>query len=207
MVNGDSTNELIDEQPPLRIQRRTLLRVGVIGSLAALAVAGMGALARFLYPEDDTPREYVGVPISSLPHRGDAPLDRLFLLPDGSSAKKVYLVNLGPDEGLWQQNDHTPGGLIAFWRKCPHDTCTLAWQPERQWQGNDTNGIGLFNCPCCGSTFTKAGASVFGPTPRSLDTFAIDLYARSVRLHIAKALKGSPPHAPPDPSALVAVPT
>jgi cytochrome b6-f complex iron-sulfur subunit len=66
-------------------------------------------------------------------------------------------------------------GLLALWQKCPHLGCTVPWKEKFIWPdpetGDDTKG--WFRCPCHGSTFTHAGARVFGPSPRSMDTMKL----------------------------------
>ena len=65
------------------------------------------------------------------------------------------------------------GGLLALYQKCVHLGCTVQWLATFDFQ----NQTGWFRCPCHQSTYTKAGVRVFGPAPRSLDTFEIQFDA------------------------------
>ena len=80
---------------------------------------------------------------------------------------KFYLVNLKPGEGGHGAIPGSEkGGLVALYQKCPHLGCTVPWRPDFDFEGSK----GWFRCPCHGSTYTKGGARVFGPAPRSMDT-------------------------------------
>lgn len=104
----------------------------------------------------------VRVPASLVPRPGDDPV-KIFAI-------KGFLVNLKPGEGgFGGVAPSARGGLIALYQKCPHLGCAVPWRPEFVFGG----ATGWFRCPCHGSTYTKGGLRVFGPAPRSLDTFAI----------------------------------
>src|SRR5205085_7400711 len=100
LINRDSTNELVDG-PALRVDRRTLLRLGFAGSMAALVVGAIAALVRFLYQADHPMTDYVDFPLSSMPKPGEL-ADHLIVVPGdpGTIEVKIYIVNLRPDEGL-----------------------------------------------------------------------------------------------------------
>jgi cytochrome b6-f complex iron-sulfur subunit len=202
MVNGDSTNELLDEPPPLRVDRRTVLRLGFLGSIAALVVTAAAAFVRYLWPRDDTPADYFDIPLCSMPRPGEDPIDRLLLSQDGIEAK-LYFVNLLPDEGLVSADTHTPGGVIAFSRACTHDRCALSWQGTFAWQFGDTTGIGAFRCACAGGGFTKSGVRFFGPPPRNMDTYELARHGDDIRIYLKRLHHGTLSGSPPDPAMII----
>lgn len=92
--------------------------------------------------------------------------------PVAFSAGRFWLVNLLPEEGTHGAYGVLgEGGLIAlFWRD-PHLGCTLPWRSDFRFEGSR----GWFRNPCHGETYTKAGVRVFGPAPRSMDTYPLEV--------------------------------
>lgn len=89
------------------------------------------------------------------------------------SEGKFWLKNLDGPEGDVLGVGGT-GGLLALYWKCPHLGCTVPWRPEVAGATVNFPGIaGWFQCPCHGSTYSRAGIRVFGPAPRPMDTMAI----------------------------------
>ena len=74
------------------------------------------------------------------------------LAPQPNSAGKFWLVN-------------TESGPRALYMVCTHLGCLYKWDP--------TNN--LFLCPCHASQFSREGHYIWGPAPRSLDQFRIDV--------------------------------
>ena len=88
------------------------------------------------------------------------------MIPEG----RFFILNL--EAGPTTQGEDTPGGVLCLWRKCPHLGCTVPWNPSFNFQGK----TGWFRCPCHNSTYTKdGGVLVFGPAPRSLDVFPVEV--------------------------------
>jgi len=121
---------------------------------------------------------------------------------------KVYLVRLSKE-----QADRNPGaqeGMVyAFWRKCPHLGCTVPYNPSFSFEDPRTNQsyAGWFRCPCHGSTYSDAGVKVFGPAPRSLDTFPLTIGADgSISIDVSTPVAGAPPFST-DESARGVLPT
>ena len=208
MVNGDSVNELLDDEPLRRIDRRTLLRLGFFGSIVALGAGAIAALVRFLYQGDHGQVDYIEMPLASVPKPGEM-ADHLIMLPADAGAveAKIYIVNLRPDEGLLSPDAHSPGGLIVFSRKCPEEGCSLPWDPSYEWQLLGANTTGAFKCPCRGGVFTKAGIKVFGPAARNMDTIEVERSGKKIRIYPNRLHKGTLPGSPPDPAMFVSSPT
>jgi len=126
------------------------------------------------------------VPASKVPKAGADPFHAV--------DARFWLVNLKRGEGSPEigtgvnpgEASHS-GGLLALSARCPFHGCSVPWRPDFEFGGV----IGWFRCPCCGSTFTKAGLRVFGGAPRSLDTFPIvAVNGNGVRVNTGHVLLG-----------------
>jgi len=153
-----------------KLARRSFLRVTVFAGLN-LFVGGM--LASFLGFFNLRGPSGFGAPVTvseaEIPAPGAAPVR----VPAG----KFWLVNLQGSEGDVTAVGGT-GGLMALYWKCPHLGCAVPWNGAFDGATVNFPGItGWFRCPCHGSTYSKAGVRVFGPAPRSMDTFAIQTNA------------------------------
>jgi cytochrome b6-f complex iron-sulfur subunit len=163
------TAEIASQTPVdrLALKRRDLLRGGFWAGLAMLTVGGLASFLDLFNPRDIRGfGSVVNVPGSQVPKPGADPYHFL----EG----KLWLINLKPGEGVPQQFQSVAppsekGGLLALYHKCVHLGCTVPWRPDFEFGGVN----GWFRCPCHGSTYTKGGVRVFGPAPRSLDSFAI----------------------------------
>jgi cytochrome b6-f complex iron-sulfur subunit len=151
---------------------RTVLFAGLaVVTVVALLAAGTA----FAWPSADpsNPTSIV-VRAFSIPTAGGEPLQ----IAEG----KFWLVNLLPREGQVRSNHQpesvvtpvggiSPGGLLALSWRDPHLGCTVPWKSNFNFEGEQ----GWFRNPCHAETYSKAGISVFGPSPRSLDTMRIRL--------------------------------
>ncbi len=165
-----------------RAQR--LRRVAFWSVLAAGAVAAIAALLVFAWPDGaGAPPSRFVIAADEVPAAGDPPL----LVAEG----RFWLVNLAPGEGVVEmrtlRNEPArqvgtagPGGLLALSVKDPHKAAgafpsvparngDIPWRAEFVFEGS----TGWFLDGCGGSTYTKAGVRVFGPSPRSMDTYAV----------------------------------
>jgi cytochrome b6-f complex iron-sulfur subunit len=154
-----------DRQVRVMTKRRQILRGGVFASLGGFVILMLGSFLNFFNPRHVSGfGGIVKVPGSVVPKPGEDP-KKIF---EG----KFYLVNLKPGEGGHGAVEGSKdGGLVALYQKCPHLGCTVPWRPEFDFEGDK----GWFRCPCHGSTYTKGGARVFGPAPRSMDTFDLTI--------------------------------
>ena len=152
------------------VTRRSLLRSSF---WAGLGVTGAGFLlgfVNFIWPRTVRRADVViTVPAAQVPEPGAGPKH----FPAG----RFYLVNLRPGEGIPEafSNLAAPsesGGILALSQKCPHLGCSVPWRPE--FAAAETFNIkSWFRCPCHASTYSAAGVRVYGPAPRSMDTFAV----------------------------------
>lgn len=154
-----------DRQVRTMIKRRQVLRGSVFASLGGFTILALGSFLNFFNPRHVT--GFGGpytVRASEVPQPGDDP--KYFILMKG------YIVNLKPGQGGHGSIPGSEkGGIVALYQKCVHLGCTVPWRPEFEFEGEK----GWFRCPCHGSTYTRGGARVFGPAPRSLDTFPVTI--------------------------------
>ncbi|MHB8575061.1 MAG: QcrA and Rieske domain-containing protein [Dehalococcoidia bacterium] len=170
-----------DRQVHTMIQRRQALRGAVFASLGGFIILQLGSFLNFF-----NPRHIIGfggivkIPASQVPKPGDDP-KKFF-------DAKAWVVNLKPGEGgHGAVPGSEKGGLIALYQKCPHLGCTVPWRPEFDFEGVKS----WFRCPCHGSTYTRGGVRVFGPAPRSMDTFDLTINADgSLTLNTGKITLG-----------------
>jgi cytochrome b6-f complex iron-sulfur subunit len=87
---------------------------------------------------------------------------------------------------------HVPDGLVALYWKCAHLGCTVPWKPNEEFQGN----VGIFRCPCHGSTYLRNGQNVAGPAPRPLDIMEITVAGGRISVNTGKITQR--PRATPD---------
>lgn len=160
-----ATVEQTDRQVQVTLKRRQVLRGGVFASLLGFIILSVGSFVNFFNPRHITGfGGIVKVPKSTVPEQGKDPV-KIF-------DAKTWLVNLKPGEGGFQSVPPSKnGGLVALYQKCVHLGCTVPWRADFEFGGER----GWFRCPCHGSTYTKGGARVFGPAPRSLDTFDLTI--------------------------------
>ncbi len=147
------------------LTRRIFLLGGFWTGLSALVVGLAGSPLDFMWPRNV---KGFGGPITVTPDR---------IPPAGGDPLRIvegrfWLVNL--EAGKTPNGEDTPGGVLALWQKCPHLGCTVPWRPDFEFQARK----GWFRCPCHGSTYTReGGVIVFGPAPRPLDVFPLEVQA------------------------------
>ncbi len=177
-----ATVEQTDRQVQVLVKRRQILRGGVFASLLGFIILSVGSLVNMLNPRHNAGfGGLVKVPKSTIPPAGSDPV-KIF-------EAKTWLTNLKPGEGGFggvpgSQN----GGLVALYQKCPHLGCTVPWRADFEFGGVRS----WFRCPCHGSTYTRGGLRVFGPAPRSLDTFDLTVNGDgSVTINTGKITLGA----------------
>ncbi len=63
------------------------------------------------------------------------------------------------------------GTFGAFLSRDPRNGCTMPWRPNFSFEGS----LGWFRDPCHGSTYDRHGQRVFGPSPRNMDYFDVEV--------------------------------
>ena len=129
--------------------RREVLTLAWAGTLAAMTLGSGIAAYQFLYPY----------------HRANTFGGKFYI----GAATDLPLVGSKPqanvDGRFWLVN--TENGPRAFSNVCPRSRAIghvrIIWDPVRS----------RFDCPVCGSKFSREGHYITGPAPRSLDQFVI----------------------------------
>ena len=152
--------------------RRNLL---LLTSLAASALA-LVLLAGFVWPEG-YPQDFVNLG----PAEDYAP---------GSVTMHEDLVEFTDDrwdvdvlmESLWAQSArevsvalarHEDGSFSAFLARDPRNACPLRWRTNFM----DYDPDGVFRDPCHCSSYDGYGRRVYGPSPRNMDYFDVEVNA------------------------------
>lgn len=79
-----------------------------------------------------------------------------------------------------------PGEFLALYQKDPHLGCTVEWRADFEFQGT----MGWFRNPCHGETYDIEGNTVFGPQPRGLDRFPVEVAGGQVRVDTSRLICG-----------------
>jgi cytochrome b6-f complex iron-sulfur subunit len=97
-------------------------------------------------------------------------------------AGRLYMVRYDPandPEGVYA--DITNGAsVMAIYQKCVHLGCRVPWCDSSRW----------FECPCHGSRYNRWGEYEFGPAPRGLDRFPVELQDGNVFVNTGQIVTG-----------------
>lgn len=169
-----------------KVSRRKVMIIGFWGAMGAMLLGIVTTILNSLYP-----RNVAGfggtVFVGTVDQLKEAPGQKIHNLD-----AKAWLVMLTGD-----QVKHNPGAqegsILALYHKCPHLGCTVPWRPDfsREDPRNGATYAGWFLCPCHGSTYSDAGVRVFGPAPRSMDTFALTIAGGKMTVNTGKIATGS----------------
>ncbi|MDP9405690.1 MAG: Rieske 2Fe-2S domain-containing protein [Actinomycetota bacterium] len=170
MTRGDGSSALPRPMAPTRRKRhegpsrRDFLRFGLLAAVGAVFTSFAGASLGFLWPSlrggfgarlDVGTEAEVGEAIASGGGRFEYPAGRAYLV--------AYDPALDPD-GVYA--DITNGApFMALYQRCVHLGCRVPWCETSEW----------FECPCHGSRYNRWGEYEFGPAPRGLDRFAVNI--------------------------------
>jgi Rieske Fe-S protein len=120
------------------------------------------------------------------------------LVRDGADARvRGQLVHLGPPASLYDVDNvpfcvalhhfciaqTEPGHVVALYTYETHPEfreqgCEVRWKPDMVYPSDSPNPTrGVFADPCAGSIYDMTGHRLFGPAPRDLDTFPVEVTA------------------------------
>ncbi len=175
-------------QPGLQIpevSRRKVLLIGFWGGMGALMLAIVGTIINSLYPRNVTGFGAT-VFVGTVDQLTANPLQKLHNLD-----AKAWIVRLSGDQ-VKRNPGAQEGSIIALYHKCVHLGCTVPWRADfsREDPRNGETYAGWFLCPCHGSTYSDAGVRVFGPAPRSLDTFELKIDGGKMTVNTGKIRLG-----------------
>lgn len=169
------------------IERRRVLQIGFwTGLLGLLGAIGATFLNNF-YPRGVTgfgAQIFVGTVDKLTPGSFIRNLDA-----------RTWVMRLNAEQAA--REGAPEGSIIALYHKCPHLGCTVPWRPEFPFTDprNQESYSGWFRCPCHGSTYSVTGTYVFGPAPRSMDTFDFSLDGGNIVIDTGKITRGTPDNA------------
>jgi cytochrome b6-f complex iron-sulfur subunit len=160
-----------------QVSRRRVLAIGFWAGLGAMMLGIVYAILQILYPRGITgfgSSVFVGT-VDQL-----APGDKLHNLD-----AKAWVVRFDADQAA-----HTgapEGSILALYHRCVHLGCTVPFRSDYTFEGYQ----GWFLCPCHGSTYDDAGVRVFGPAPRSLDTFEMTIDGGNITVNTGTINSGA----------------
>jgi cytochrome b6-f complex iron-sulfur subunit len=169
----------IERWPNRAVSRRAVLRTGVSLSIGATVLAAFASVVDYLW--ERKPEAFGGIVRAG----------KVTEFPPGSKTKvqasRFWLVHLTAEQG--------GPGLLALWQKCPHLGCTVPWEEGFSFTNAETGESkkGWFRCPCHQSTYNDAGVRVYGPAPRSMDRFdlQVDPSTGQITVDTGKVTKGT----------------
>jgi len=184
-----------------RISRRVLLKTTFAAGLGAGVLGGLGVVASFLYPgmRKNPARLLLGgvgnFPVGSKTffnvYEDENGVDAVLIHPGSTTDQRPGVARTG----IWLVR--LEQGFLALSSKCTHLGATVPWRPDFEFvdpsTGSETRG--WFRCPSHGATFTEAGIRVYGPAPRSMDRYDIEVTGGKVTLNFTALRKGTPDNA------------
>ncbi len=156
------------------LDRRGFFKVAFLASTGLAGLLSLGGFFKFFFPNKSSP---FGSKIVA---------GKLPDFPGATLANGTFTTTLGPTS---RNRDghfflvHLPMGLIALHWRCVHLGCTVPFNPNEEFSsyesplndGQQVKYVGMFHCPCHGSTYVPTGQIVAGPAPRPLDVMQVTL--------------------------------
>jgi cytochrome b6-f complex iron-sulfur subunit len=151
-----------------QVSRRKVLQIGFWTGLGAMVLGIFVTLLNSLYPRGITG---FGTTISAGSVDALLPGKKIHNLD-----AKAWLVKFD-DTQAGRNPPAVAGSVMALYHRCVHLGCTVPYREDFTFEDprNGQTYAGWFRCPCHGSTYSDAGVRVFGPAPRSLDTFDLTI--------------------------------
>jgi len=172
------------ERPALpQISRRKVLLIGFWAAMGATLLGIVTTILNSLYPRGITGfggTVFIGTIDQLEPGKKLHNLDA-----------KAWVVRFNAEQA--KRNGAQEGAVLAVYHKCVHLGCTVPYLDGLSYEDprNGETYQGWFKCPCHGSTYSDAGVRVFGPAPRSLDTFAMTIKDGKISVNTGKIITGT----------------
>ncbi|MDP9235926.1 MAG: Rieske 2Fe-2S domain-containing protein [Chloroflexota bacterium] len=168
--------------PP--VSRRKVLQIGFWAALGTMLLGVVYTMLDIVYPSNVTgfgSAVFVGAVAALEPGKKLRNLDA-----------KVWLVRFDAEQAR-RNPGAQEGSILALYHKCVHLGCTVPYRADfsREDPRNGETYAGWFLCPCHGSTYSDAGVRVFGPAPRSLDTFELIIKDGKMTVNTGKITAGN----------------
>jgi len=180
------------------VSRRGVLKTGFWAGIGVMLAAIGTTIVYTLYPRRSSAnggQQLIGTSEVS-PFGGVIPVGAVSQLEAGQKIHnldaRAWLVRLDATQAA--NNPPAPeGSILALYHKCPHLGCTVPYRADftREDPRNNKTYAGWFLCPCHGSTYSDAGVRVFGPAPRSMDTFKLTISGGKMSVDTSKITTGS----------------
>ncbi len=168
-----------------QVSRRKVLLIGFWTGMGAMALGIVATILNSLYPRGITG---FGTTIAAGSLSALAPGQKIHNLD-----AKAWMVRFNAEQA--QRNPGAQeGAVLALYQKCPHLGCTVPWRADFSFEDPRSGQTypGWFRCPCHGSTYSDAGVRVFGPAPRSMDTFELTIDAAgTMQVNTGKITSGT----------------
>lgn len=74
------------------------------------------------------------------------------------------------------------GEFTGLYQVCTHPGCLVRWDEDDE----------TYSCPCHGQKFAKDGTYMYGPAPRSLGSFAVEVVDGQVVVDTGQRTEGAP---------------
>ena len=156
------------------MSRRTLLRRSLGVGVAVAALEGLLGMLSFVWPKAarGSARVRVGTLDDLIGLNGALPIADGF--PAYVAEARAFVMTIDPSRGSWSAGadptgDGTALNVRALSQRCPHLGCRPNPCVEDFW----------FRCPCHQSRYdrlgTKADGVLYGPAPRGMDRFPIEV--------------------------------
>jgi cytochrome b6-f complex iron-sulfur subunit len=214
-VSASGTHAVIVAQPAAppgpalpKISRRQMVIGGFWSALTGLTAISVAALINFMWPRQAQKAGgtfVLDVNANDIPEGEKA--EYIILQPSKSDPlkaieTKLYIVHLSQTQAELNKMPEKAGAYLALWRKCPHLGCSVPFEPGFTFPDPANGGQpirGWFRCPCHGSTYSDSGRRVFGPAPRSMDVFPLQIAADGTMTVELSAIQGATEIKPDNP--------
>lgn len=186
---GAGSPAVVVMQPPAPampvISRRKVLLIGFWAGMGAMLAGIAATILTSLYPRGITgfgSKIFVGTVDALEPGKRIHNLDA-----------KTWLMRFDAEQAR-RNPGAQEGAVLAVYHKCVHLGCTVPYREDFSFEDprNGETYPGWFLCPCHGSTYSDAGVRVFGPAPRSLDTFPLEIKDGKMTVDTGKVIAGTP---------------
>lgn len=168
-----------EEEEKLKVNRQEILNLAWLASLGILGLQVSGITILFAYPRFKEGEFGGEFPINF------SEVPNKFGGPVNIFKGKFWIV-------------YTQNGIMALYKVCPHLGCLYGWNDQEN----------KFICPCHGSQFKYNGDYILGPSPRSLDYFAIQFIDNETGEVLAETPEeGGPVLIPENPNLILRVDT
>jgi cytochrome b6-f complex iron-sulfur subunit len=166
-----------------QVSRRGVVRLAFWGGLGTVLLGIVATILNSVYPRGVTGfgGTVFGGTVDSLEPG----------VPRKVTEAKAWLLKLDAEQA--ERNGGQEGAILALYQKCPHLGCSVPWREDYSYEDprSGSSYSGWFLCPCHGSTYSSTGTYVFGPAPRSMDTFGLVIENGNITINTGQITPGA----------------